>query len=116
MPDIVLSGVNNGQNLGDIIHCSGTAAGAREGALQGALGIALSQAIDHDNGLEVVWDNAARFGAMVVRQLYESVDAADAFYNVNFPISHPDAVSGIRIVPPQRFSRSPLRYYASQNE
>ncbi len=32
-PDIVLSGVNRGQNLGDIMHCSETAAGAREGAL-----------------------------------------------------------------------------------
>ena len=33
--DLVLSGVNNGQNLGDIINCSGTAAGAREGRAAG---------------------------------------------------------------------------------
>lgn len=116
VPDLVLSGVNNGQNLGDIIHCSGTAAGAREGALQGALGIALSQAVDYARGHDVVWENAARYGAMVVRQLLESVDAADAFYNVNFPLGAPEAVSGIRVVAPQRFSRSPFRYYASHNE
>ena len=30
-PDVVLSGVNAGQNLGDVIHCSGTAAGSRPG-------------------------------------------------------------------------------------
>jgi len=115
-PDLVLSGVNNGQNLGDIIHCSGTAAGAREGALQGALGIALSQAVDYASGHDVVWENAARYGAMVVRQLLESVDSADIFYNVNFPLGAPEAISGIRVVPPQRFSRSPFRYYASHNE
>jgi 5'-nucleotidase len=115
-PDLVLSGVNNGQNLGDIIHCSGTAAGAREGALQGALGIALSQAVDYAKGHDVIWENAARYGAMVVRQLLESVDGADAFYNVNFPLGAPEAVSGIRIVAPQRFARSPFRYYASHNQ
>src|SRR5690606_26421478 len=57
-PALVLSGVNNGQNLGDIINCSGTAAGAREGALQGALGIAMSQAVDYEKGHDVIWDNA----------------------------------------------------------
>jgi 5'-nucleotidase len=99
-PDLVLSGVNNGQNLGDIIHCSGTAAGAREGALQGALGIALSQAVDYAQNHDVVWENAARYGAMVVRQLLGNVDSHDAFYNVNFPLGAPEAVSGIRVVPP----------------
>ena len=44
--DVVLSGINRGQNIADIVHCSGTAAGAREGVLQGAIGIALSQSMD----------------------------------------------------------------------
>jgi Predicted acid phosphatase len=115
LPDLVLSGVNNGQNLGDIIHCSGTAAGAREGALQGAIGIALSQAVDYIHGYDVVWENAARYGAEVVRQILAGADGRDTFYNVNFPLGEPDEVSGIRVVPPQRFSRSPFRYYQSQN-
>ncbi|KKB13681.1 hypothetical protein VE25_00735 [Devosia geojensis] len=114
-PDVVLSGVNNGQNLGDIIHCSGTAAGAREGALQGAIGIALSQAVDYIHGHDVVWDNAARYGAQVVRQILAGAEGRDTFYNVNFPLGEPDAVSGIRVVTPQRFARSPFSYYASQN-
>jgi 5'-nucleotidase len=114
-PDVVLSGVNNGQNLGDIIHCSGTAAGAREGALQGAVGIALSQAVDYVHGHDVVWDNAARYGAQVVRQILAGAEGRDTFYNVNFPLGEPGAVSGVRVVPSQRFSLSPFRYYASQN-
>lgn len=114
-PDLVLSGVNNGQNLGDIIHCSGTAAGAREGALQGALGIALSQAVDYVHGHDVIWDNAARYGAEVIRQIVKRAEGQDTFYNVNFPLGDPETVAGIRVVPHQRFSRSPFRYYASHN-
>lgn len=114
-PDLVLSGVNAGQNLGDIVHASGTVAGAREGALQGALGIAMSQAVDLAGGREPVWDNAVRFGAAVVRAILAGGPNADLYYNVNFPHCAPEAVSGIRAVHPQRFSRSPFRYYPSDN-
>ncbi|GHA11029.1 5'-nucleotidase SurE [Devosia pacifica] len=115
-PDIVLSGVNNGQNLGDIVHCSGTAAGAREGAMQGALGIALSQAVDYAHTREVHWDVAGRFGAAIVRQLHaEFRPGSDIYYNVNFPLGRPEDVSGIRLVPHQRFAHSPFGYYASDN-
>lgn len=114
-PDLVLSGVNNGQNLGDIFHCSGTAAGAREGVLQGAVGIAMSQAVDYAAGRSVVWDNARRFGAALARAIMAGANGADAYFNVNFPFCATDKVSGVRVVPHQRFSRSPFRYYASQN-
>lgn len=113
--EIVLSGVNNGQNLGDIIHCSGTAAGAREGTMQGGLGIALSQAIDYQRGREVVWDNAATYGARVVRQLWQAAEGRDTYYNVNFPTCRPEDVSGVRIVRHQRFARSPFGYYQSDD-
>ncbi|HHY51284.1 MAG TPA: 5'/3'-nucleotidase SurE [Alphaproteobacteria bacterium] len=115
LPDVVLSGVNNGQNLGDIINCSGTAAGAREGTLQGAIGIAMSQGVDYEAGLEVRWDNARRYGAEVVRAIVEQADGRDTYYNVNFPFCPPEQVSGIEVVAMQRFSRSPMRYYASDN-
>ena len=115
LPDLVLSGVNNGQNLGDIINCSGTAAGAREGALQGAVGIAMSQAVDYVGGDPLVWDNARQYGARVVRAILDGGPHLDAYFNVNFPFCAPADVSGIRVVPYQRFSRSPMRYYASDN-
>lgn len=115
LPDLVLSGVNNGQNLGDIINCSGTAAGAREGTLQGAIGIAMSQSVDYEAGGGLVWENARRHGAQVVRAILGSKPGREAYYNVNFPFCAPDDVSGIRVVPYQRFSRSAMRYYASDN-
>ena len=115
LPDLVLSGVNNGQNLGDIVNCSGTAAGAREGTLQGAIGIALSQGVDYDRRLEVEWHNARRYGTEVVRQLVAAASGRDTWYNVNFPFCPEEEVTGIEVVPTQRFSRSPMRYYASDN-
>lgn len=114
-PDIVLSGVNRGQNLGDIVHCSGTAAGAREGALQGAVGIALSQAMDYSTGRdEIDWDCAAVFGAETVEAVLAIADGS-SYFNVNFPICRPDEVSGISLTPHQRFSRSPFELYPSDN-
>lgn len=114
LPDLVLSGVNNGQNLGDIINCSGTAAGAREGALQGAIGIAMSQSVDYESAGGLVWDNARKFGAQLVRAILGSTPGRDVYYNVNYPFCAPEDVSGIRAVPYQRFSRSAMRHYPSE--
>jgi len=114
-PDVVLSGVNNGQNIGDIINCSGTAAGAREGTLQGAIGIAISQGVDYEAQMELSFENSVRYGEQVVRAILAGAEGTDTWYNVNMPFCAPDDVAGIEVVPHQRFSRSPMRYYASDN-
>jgi 5'-nucleotidase len=114
-PDVVISGVNNGQNLGDILNCSGTVAGAREGALQGALGIALSQGVDYEADLDVEWDCVEAHGVSVVGGLIAEADRRSCYYNVNFPVCDPADVSGVEVVPHERFSRSPFRYYKSRN-
>jgi 5'-nucleotidase len=44
MPDLVVSGINDGYNLGTDVFYSGTVAGAVEGALRGSVGLALSMA------------------------------------------------------------------------
>lgn len=115
LPDLVLSGVNNGQNVGDIINCSGTAAGAREGTMQGALGIAISQGVDYEHGLDVDFANSRTYGAAIVRTILANAKGRDTWYNVNVPYCAADKVAGIEIVSAQRFSRSPMRYYASEN-
>ena len=112
-PDIVLSGVNNGQNLGDILNCSGTVAGAREGALHGALGIGISQAVNYDARLEVDWTNTRRHAAKVVKAIFAEARAHDVYYNVNVPFA--ETVTGVRVVPSQRFAHSPMAYYPSDN-
>jgi 5'-nucleotidase len=114
-PDIVLSGVNNGQNVGDIINCSGTAAGAREGTMQGALGIGISQGVDYEHGRELDFTNSSKFGAAIVRAIMAAAEGRDTWYNVNIPFCPPAEVVGIEVVAAQRFSRSPMRYYASDN-
>jgi 5'-nucleotidase len=115
LPDLVLSGVNNGQNVGDIINCSGTAAGAREGTLQGALGIAISQGVDYEDEMVLSYDNSVRYGEQVVRAILAAAQGRDTWYNVNIPFCPPDDVAGIQVVAHQRFSRSPMRYFASDN-
>ncbi|QQR40816.1 5'/3'-nucleotidase SurE [Devosia rhizoryzae] len=113
--DLVLSGVNAGQNLGDIVNCSGTAGGAREGALQGAIGIAMSQSMDYNSSRQADWENAVHFGARTVEAILAAHAGDDVFYNVNFPFCDTSEVTGLAAVPHQRFSRSPIRHYASDN-
>jgi 5'-nucleotidase len=113
--DLVLSGVNNGQNLGDIVNCSGTAAGAREGAFQGAVGIAMSQGVDYERDGAVDWAPARKYGAEVARGIVETGKGQGAWFNVNFPFCAPDEIEGVRVVPTQRFARSPMRYFPSDN-
>jgi 5'/3'-nucleotidase len=114
--DLVLSGVNNGQNLGDIVNCSGTAAGAREGALQGALGIAMSQGVDYERGADTDWSVSRHFALGVIEGIRREAGARpNAWFNVNFPFCRAEDVAGIRVVPTQRFVRSPMRYFPSDN-
>src|SRR5512134_2417498 len=61
-PAVVVSGVNDGLNLGSDVFYSGTVAAAVEGALRGAAGIACSLAPD-----ATAPDEAIRFAAAVVR-------------------------------------------------
>jgi 5'-nucleotidase len=112
--DLVLSGVNNGQNLGDIVNCSGTAAGAREGALQGALGIAMSQGVDYEAGTDIDWAVSRRLGAKLVEGIRKGARPG-VWFNVNFPFCPVEEVTGVRVVPTQRFNRSPMKYYPSDN-
>ncbi len=114
--DVVLSGVNAGQNLGDIVNCSGTAAGAREGALQGAIGIAMSQGVNYEHGRDVNWSNSRQHGLAAARAIIAAAgDDREHYYNVNFPFCDPNQTRGIAVVSHQRFSRSPFRYYPSDN-
>ncbi|WP_196258384.1 5'/3'-nucleotidase SurE [Pelagibacterium limicola] len=115
-PDLVLSGINRGQNLGDIMHCSGTVAGAREGALHGAIGIALSQSMDFSKGDgRIDWEPAKAFGRETIEAIVEIARGQDTYFNVNFPMCMVDDVRGIRLVPHQRFSHSPFELYPSDN-
>ena len=82
-PDLVISGINHGANLGDDIMYSGTVAAAREGAHHGVPAMAISQAYD---------EKPVRFkdGAAYVRNLVAGILSNGLFgeicLNVNIPI------------------------------
>lgn len=102
-PDLILSGVNRGNNSAENALYSGTLGGAMEGALQGILSIALSQYLGPDNvGEPDPFESARLNGARVVRQILEH-DRADPgyrlFYNVNFPPVPAAQVKGTRVAP-----------------
>ena len=94
-PDLVLSGVNAGENLGDDITYSGTASAAMEAALAGIPAIALSQAF-RDNG--ATFDATEQWGKRVLGPLAQMTMAKRTLINVNFPPLAADKVRGIRVV------------------
>lgn len=88
-PDLVLSGVNRGQNLADDVTYSGTIAAAIEGTLLGIPSIALSQAYSRGGAMSVRWETAEAHGAAVVDRLVSAGFADNVLYNVNFPDTAP---------------------------
>ncbi|ETX16427.1 stationary phase survival protein SurE [Roseivivax halodurans JCM 10272] len=102
-PDLVLSGVNRGNNAAENVLYSGTVGGAMEGALQGLPAIALSQFYGPANWRADDPFEAARVhGAEVVRRILEIEVPAGPdyrlFWNVNFPPVPGAEVKGTRIV------------------
>ena len=91
-PDLVLSGVNQGQNIAEDVTYSGTIAAAMEGTAIGIRSIALSQAYGFRDGLEINWDTAETHGAPLVRKLISVDWEPGTLVNVNFPDCAPDEV------------------------
>jgi 5'-nucleotidase len=88
-PDLVLSGINAGENLGLSVYLSGTLGAAREAAFSRIPAMAISQQLKGSNRIE---DYAA--GAALVRQLVEQLRAENKlqpgfFLNVNIPAGTP---------------------------
>ena len=90
-PDLVVSGINKGLNIGDDVTYSGTVAGAFEGALLGHQGIAVS--LKFTRG---VWDfgPAAQLAATLAAELLERPLPVRTFLNVNVPQG---AIKGVRV-------------------
>jgi 5'-nucleotidase len=81
-PDLVLSGINRGPNMGNDVHYSGTVAAAREGAIQGIPSIALSLA-----GHRVFpFEDVAPAVIELLRWVRDSRPALAGLVNVNIPV------------------------------
>lgn len=98
-PDLILSGVNRGANLGDDVTYSGTVSAAFEGALAGIPAIALSQVYSREDiGNDVSFSAAEAWGEKVLRPLVDSSFAKRTLININFPPVEAEEVKGIRVV------------------
>jgi 5'-nucleotidase len=81
-PDMVLSGINSGANLGDDVIYSGTVAAAMEGRFLGLPAIALSLVLEEG---EAYYETAAEAAVRLVNQLLRDPLPADTILNVNVP-------------------------------
>ena len=90
-PDLVLSGVNRGANLGEDVTYSGTVSAAMEGALAGIPSIALSQSYAKEGmGDTVPFAAAEAWAEQVLRPIIETEMAPRTLVNVNFPALPPE--------------------------
>lgn len=110
-PDLILSGVNKGNNSAENTVYSGTVGACMEAALQGVKSIALSQYFGPGNvQLEDQFEAAATHGASLVKNLLENglwgdqghAQGYQMFYNVNFPPVAAADVKGHKVVPQGR--------------
>src|SRR6201993_4616328 len=92
-PDLVLSGINAGGNVGEDLTYSGTVAAAMEATLLGIPAIALSQ--HFLDGEPIPWETAARFAPEVIRRLTELPWPEHTLINVNFPAAAPPGGGGV---------------------
>ena len=97
-PDLVLSGVNRGHNVGEDVSYSGTVAGALQGMAFGIRSIALSQSLErfHD---EVVahFETAEAYAPAIIRRLLEQKWGDGVVMNLNFPALPPEAVTEVEV-------------------
>ncbi len=92
-PDLVVSGINHGANLGDDVIYSGTVAAATEGRFLGLPSIAVSLV---GEGRLTHFDTAARVVTTLIHRLEAAPLARDSIINVNVPDIPYDELTGIR--------------------
>lgn len=90
-PDLVVSGINHGANLGDDVIYSGTVAAATEGRFLGLPTIAVSL-VGHQH-----FDTAARVATELVQRLENDPLPSEFIFNVNVPDLPYDQLTGIRV-------------------
>ncbi len=103
-PDLVLSGINRGNNSGENAVYSGTVGAAMEASLHGMTGIALSQYFGRNNrNLSNPFEAAEAFQMDAIKAVLQFQDENEnvypLFYNVNFPPCAAADVVGIKAVP-----------------
>lgn len=110
-PDLVISGINKGSNMGEDITYSGTVAGAMEGVLQGIPSISISQI--YKNGGKSIDELGYDLAKEVVRDIVERIFKNDfplpekQLLNINIPAVKKEDFKGIKV------AKAGKRFYAN---
>lgn len=108
-PDLIVSGINRGGNLGDDITYSGTVSAAVEGTIMGIESLAFSLVLEQKQkgpgGMKPDWEAAARFALQTARFVFENGLPYDTLLNVNIPDNPEGGIKGVR------FTRQSKRIY-----
>jgi 5'-nucleotidase len=105
LPNVLLCGVNRGENLSDDIYHSSTVMGAIQGTLLGIPSISISLVTGES---KAKWDSVRQHGAHVLRTLLKRGWPPDVLLNVNFPDCTPDFVKGVLVT--QQGRRDPAAW------
>jgi 5'-nucleotidase len=92
-PDLIVSGINNGANVGISIYYSGTVSAAREGAILGIPSLALSVV----RATEEILTFAASLGTRIAERMLANAMPAGTLLNVNIPDCDPAKIKGIQV-------------------
>jgi len=93
-PNLLLSGVNRGSNVGDDVTYSGTIAAAMEGTILNIPSIAISLMTDAPE--KAHWETAEKFAPEIIKKLMGLGWASNSLINLNFPNCPPAKVKGIK--------------------
>lgn len=113
MPDLVVSGINRGANLGQDVYYSGTVSAAREACILGIPALAVSLAVDFakpkpENKLH--YQTAAKTAVKLLRELFKSSKSATlphhTLFNLNVPDLPMSRVKGVKL------ARQGFRFYS----
>ena len=105
-PDLIVSGINLGPNLGDDVYRSGTVAGAREGAFRDIPAIAFSLAVDRAGRLDFLskkpdFSHAAEFAQELALHVLHSDIGERTYLNVNVPQGRPIPPAVVTVLGPR---------------
>ena len=112
-PDLVLSGVNSGANIGDSVPYSGTLGAVLSADLLDIPAIGLSQAFLDRTGID--WSCVDTYAETTIRALWARREENGCCWNVNFPACSADLVSHLRMTQQSRGSITRPRLQAGRD-
>lgn len=92
-PDIIVSGINNGPNLGTDVIYSGTVSAAVESAIMDIPAIAVSMG-SYENEK---FDDAAKFTSTILEKVVKNNDLHNIIININYPSKSKNEIKGVKI-------------------